>query len=59
MRNKLLRSLPEYNLGRMHYATGISDFYRLSLTGDARAAYMQGRYDAAVKPLLERIRRKA
>jgi hypothetical protein len=48
----------QYELGRLHQRDGVSDFHRRRFVGDERDAYMLGRRDERVAPLLERIREK-
>ena len=47
--DRLLMERPSYQKGRDHYNAGISDFYRRSLHGDERRAYMLGRWHAATE----------
>lgn len=47
LRAEYLRTLASYQVGRDHVGQYKSDFYRRSLSGDEREAYMLGRFEAA------------
>lgn len=53
-----LRGLDNYKTGREHSDANVSDFYRLSLSGDERAAYMLGRFEASFDRKYPRLRVK-